>query len=177
MKLVAEAGKNRLNFEILERDGKLLLRFGGRAITLELDEGRRSVRMATILRPRSGQAGRRTVRFGWKRLGQDLEILLRGKRYLFRVEDARVRKTLARAQRETAREGSVPIRAPIPGLVVAVHAKPGERVSTGSPLVVLQAMKLENEIASPVDALIEEVLVEKGQAVEKDQTLVRLSQG
>jgi propionyl-CoA carboxylase alpha chain len=62
---------------------------------------------------------------------------------------------------------------PMPGLVVDVLAQPGERVFRGQNLVILESMKMESGVASPVDGIIAEVLVDKGQAVEADQTLMK----
>ena len=66
---------------------------------------------------------------------------------------------------------------PMPGLVVDVLAKKGERVFRGQNLVVLESMKMESGVASPIDGVIAEVLVNKGQAVEADQTLIRFEAG
>ena len=62
---------------------------------------------------------------------------------------------------------------PMPGLVVDVLAQKGERVFRGQNLVILESMKMESGVASPVDGVIAEVRVKKGQAVEADETLIR----
>ena len=62
---------------------------------------------------------------------------------------------------------------PMPGLVVDVLAQKGERVFRGQNLVILESMKMESGVASPVDGVIKEVLVNKGQAVEADETLIK----
>ena len=62
---------------------------------------------------------------------------------------------------------------PMPGLVVDVLAQKGERVFRGQNLVILESMKMESGVASPVDGVIAEVRVSKGQAVEADETLIR----
>lgn len=66
------------------------------------------------------------------------------------------------------------IRAPMPGLVVAVAVEPGQRVTSGTTLVVLSAMKMQNELTAHEDATVAEVLVQPGQTVDQDQVLVRL---
>ena len=66
------------------------------------------------------------------------------------------------------------VNAPMPGLVVAVHVEPGQAVSKGTSLVVLQAMKMENDLLAREDATIKEVLVSPGQTVDQGQTLVTL---
>jgi biotin carboxyl carrier protein len=62
----------------------------------------------------------------------------------------------------------------MPGLVVRVNVEPGRAVTAGESLVVLQAMKMENELASPRDGTVKAVAVEPGQAVEQGQVLVEL---
>ncbi len=62
---------------------------------------------------------------------------------------------------------------PMPGLVVDVLVKPGERVFRGQNLVILESMKMESGVPSPIDGVVANVQIEKGQAVEADQTLIR----
>lgn len=64
------------------------------------------------------------------------------------------------------------LRAPMPGLVVRVHAAPGDRVTAGSGVVVLEAMKMENELTAQATAVVRAVRVSPGEAVEKGQVLV-----
>jgi len=68
------------------------------------------------------------------------------------------------------------LRAPMPGLVVRVHAGPGDRVTAGAGLVVLEAMKMENELKAPAAARVRSVRVAPGQAVEKGQVLVEFEE-
>ena len=74
---------------------------------------------------------------------------------------------------EGAAVGGV-VRAPIPGLVVAVHVALGARVAAGAPLVTLYAMKLENEIRAPAAGTVAALAAVPGRAVEKGELLVRL---
>ena len=68
--------------------------------------------------------------------------------------------------------GAAALKAPMPGLVVRVLAKPGQDVAAGSSLVVLEAMKMENELKAQSPGTVEEVHVTEGQAVEKGAVLV-----
>ena len=61
----------------------------------------------------------------------------------------------------------------MPGLVVDVLAQKGERVFRGQNLVILESMKMESGVASPVDGVIAEVKVTSGQAVEAGETLIK----
>lgn len=65
------------------------------------------------------------------------------------------------------------VKAPMPGLILDVKAKSGETVKKGDPLLILEAMKMENVIKSPVDGTISKLLVQKGTSVEKNQILIQ----
>ncbi len=64
------------------------------------------------------------------------------------------------------------IKCPMPGLITAVYAEPGGYVRKGQEVARMESMKMETGIPSPCDGMIESVLVETGQTVEVDQTLV-----
>ncbi|MDO5674252.1 MAG: acetyl-CoA carboxylase biotin carboxylase subunit [bacterium] len=65
---------------------------------------------------------------------------------------------------------------PMPGLVVDVPVQKGERVFRGQSLVILESMKMESGVPSPIDGVVSEVLVQAGQAVEADDVLIRFEQ-
>jgi biotin carboxyl carrier protein len=64
------------------------------------------------------------------------------------------------------------IKAPMPGLVLDVRVTEGDVVKKGDPILVLEAMKMENIIKSPTDGVIKKINVKKGVAVEKNQVLI-----
>lgn len=66
------------------------------------------------------------------------------------------------------------IRSPIPGKVVKVLVHPGDAAKAGQPVMVIEAMKMENELRAPRDGRVEKVTVREGQAVEAGETLVEL---
>ncbi|MXV51648.1 acetyl-CoA carboxylase biotin carboxyl carrier protein subunit [Pedobacter sp. HMF7647] len=63
------------------------------------------------------------------------------------------------------------LRAPMPGMVLEILVQPGDIVSKGDNLLVLEAMKMENLIKSPIDAIIREIVVVKSQKIEKGQLI------
>lgn len=65
------------------------------------------------------------------------------------------------------------LKSPMPGLVIKIDIKPGDTIAKGDPLMILEAMKMENQIKSRGEGVIAEILVEEGQAVEKNQLLIR----
>lgn len=72
---------------------------------------------------------------------------------------------------EQVKEG---VWAPVPGKIVNLLVQPGGRVKQGQAVVVLEAMKMENELHAPKDATVTAVLVAKGDQVERGQLLVAL---
>jgi len=99
--------------------------------------------------------------------GWDVEVL--GLRHEVEVADPR-RKALRMA---AGGEAAV-LRCPMPGRVARVLVEVGAAVKKGQPLVVVEAMKMENELKSPKDGLVRKVLVEPGSLVEARATLVEL---
>lgn len=67
------------------------------------------------------------------------------------------------------------IKAPMPGLILDIHVKVGQEVKENDPLLILEAMKMENVIISPRAGVIKSVAVEKGNAVDKNQLLVEFA--
>jgi glutaconyl-CoA/methylmalonyl-CoA decarboxylase subunit gamma len=67
------------------------------------------------------------------------------------------------------------VKAPMPGSVLEVKVKAGDAVSSGDVLIVLEAMKMENELTSPQDGSVKEVFVKKGDTVNSGDPLVALS--
>ena len=64
------------------------------------------------------------------------------------------------------------VNAPMPGNILKVNAKVGDAVKSGTVLVVLEAMKMENEIMAPKDGTVTQVLVSKGSTVDTGAALV-----
>lgn len=73
-----------------------------------------------------------------------------------------------------SKKKSVRVRAQMPGKIVRVLVKSGDRVAKDQPLIVMEAMKMENEIRSPSASIIAAVKVTEGQAVESGADLVLL---
>ena len=103
-------------------------------------------------------------------------VQLDGVRHEAQVLDQRTRHMQGLTRQGERRGGAVALRAPMPGLVVRILAQSGQRVAAGQPLVVLEAMKMENELRAGSAGVIREILVAPGQAVEKGQRLIELSE-
>jgi pyruvate carboxylase subunit B len=88
------------------------------------------------------------------------------------VVDERTKTIREMAGIQEVNLGPKALRAPMPGLVVKVEVEEGDEVESGQGLVIVEAMKMENELKSERGGRIRAVLVEAGQTVEKDQILV-----
>ncbi len=72
-------------------------------------------------------------------------------------------------------EGSVKVTAPMPGTILKVVAKPGDPVKRGTVLVILEAMKMENEIVAPSDGVVASINVTRGASVNAGDLLASLN--
>lgn len=82
-------------------------------------------------------------------------------------------ETLARPGR-TGAGTMIDIRPPMPGRVVKVRVAPGDRVKRGQTLAVLEAMKMQNEIPAPADAVVVEVRAKEGESIAADRVIAVL---
>jgi biotin carboxyl carrier protein len=100
-------------------------------------------------------------------------VSVAGHVYRVDIEDERERAAHAVERNSGTRGGDV--RAVMPGVVVQTLVARGETVSAGQPLLILSAMKMQNEIAAPHAGLVERIHVAEGQAVSAGERLVTLS--
>ena len=118
------------------------------------------------------QIGNRVLEFNLKKNDEDYLLNYKNEVARVSVED----EYLSQFKKFTNHAKSALIqkelKAPMPGLVIAIEAKPGQKVRKGDGLIVFEAMKMENEIKAPFDATIKEIKVSEKQAVEKDQLLI-----
>ena len=83
---------------------------------------------------------------------------------------------LSVAQKSGSGRGEV-VNAPMPGLVVAIKVKPGDRVEPGQAVIVVEAMKMQNELAARGGGVVLEVLVAERASVSAGQPLVKIGPG
>src|SRR5581483_3809056 len=99
--------------------------------------------------------------------GEEFLVSAGGRTHRLRLLDERALRRRARS----ASDGAHEVRAAMPGKVVAVLVEQGTQVERGQGLLVLEAMKMENEIAAPRGGTITELRVKPGQAVESGELL------
>jgi len=104
-----------------------------------------------------------------------VEVVVGGWRFELEVEDARHAGLRERARRRDdghAAGGPIEVRAIIPGRVVNVDVAMGDRVALGAHLLVLEAMKMQNELRAPHEGIVARVAVTAGLTVERGDLLL-----
>jgi len=102
----------------------------------------------------------------------DWDLYLRGRRLAVEAIDERTRAIREMTGAGSGPSGPRPVRAPMPGLVVKVEVTEGDTVEPGQGLVIVEAMKMENELRAEAAGVVARVHVAPGEAVDKDQILV-----
>jgi biotin carboxyl carrier protein len=104
----------------------------------------------------------------------EIQVLMRGVLYHVTVEDERqmrMRQTTLGSSSDTE---EFLLKAPMPGLVVSVPAKEGQEVKSGDNLVILESMKMQNELKAPFDGRVTRLRVQAGDNVDQNQVLLIL---
>jgi biotin carboxyl carrier protein len=163
-----ELGGQALTIEISERDDGLYVRIGeGEARRVDVTVNRDDGELGLLV------DGERVHGLVGTRDG-GLTVVVDGQAVDAVVLDERAARLASAAAGGRQRSSQTTIQAPMPGLVVAVPVEVGQSVTRGSTVVVLSAMKMQNELAAPADATVKEILVSAGQTVDQGQALVRL---
>ena len=102
-----------------------------------------------------------------------IAVMMTGRLFETQVLDERAQLMMQRRGAQTSESGEV--HAPMPGLVVEVTARQGTQVAQGDTVIILESMKMQNELKSPSDGLVSAVHVEAGQAVDKNELLVEIA--
>ncbi|WP_299024832.1 biotin/lipoyl-containing protein [uncultured Thermanaerothrix sp.] len=106
--------------------------------------------------------------------GEDWEVHLKGRTYLAEVEDEAARTLRTSIPDNAAQSSDYLLQAPMPGLVVAVPVAIGQEVNVNEVLVVLESMKMQNELRAPYSGHVVEIYVHPGERVLQKQDLLRM---
>jgi biotin carboxyl carrier protein len=105
----------------------------------------------------------------------ELQVLLLGQLYPSKVEDEREKRLRAAAGSTVSESAEFHLRAPMPGLVVGIPVEQDQTVEKGQVLVVLESMKMQNELKSPRAGKIARIRVKSGETVDQRQTLLTVA--
>ncbi|MBK8615732.1 MAG: biotin/lipoyl-binding protein [Anaerolineales bacterium] len=103
---------------------------------------------------------------------EDWEVQIQGRQYQVKIEDEREKRLKAAAGGGSVEGGEFHLKAPMPGLVVSVLINEGEEVKKGQVMLILESMKMQNELKAPRDGIMGRVRVKAGESVEQRQTLL-----
>ncbi len=103
-----------------------------------------------------------------------LEFTIDGKWYQSGIKDDQMLLLDRLGFKTGSKSGEGVLKAPMPGKIVSVLAAEGDEVKQGDPVIILEAMKMENELKSPSSGVIKKIDVSAGQSVEKNITLMEI---
>jgi pyruvate carboxylase subunit B len=103
------------------------------------------------------------------------ELHVDGFRQLAEVIDERTRRLRSLTRRGDTRSAPRPVRAPMPGMIVRVEVAVSERVQAGQGVVIMEAMKMENELRADTDGVVARILVRPGEPVDKGAVLIEFA--
>jgi len=106
---------------------------------------------------------------------EDFMVVMWGGLFEVKVQDERTRRLAGLHRGPVAPVGEVLIKAPMPGVVVALPVKEGQPVETGDIVVVLESMKMQNEFKTPRAGVVRSLRVKAGDTVDQNQILVTIS--
>lgn len=164
MKLEAQTGENTFRLDVRIDDDKVFANVDGREYELEASE----VEPDIYLLKNNGEIYQ--VGVSTHAADGTVEITVRGSRFDIHVIDP---KGLRGSASDHAHSGGhAEIRTAMPGKVVRIVAGVGEAVEKGSSVIVVEAMKMQNEMKSPIDGVVKEIRVNEGSTVNAGEVLV-----
>lgn len=156
---VAIDGKN-YRLELNQVDGRWTCRLDGRDVEVDAVLARRDVLSLRI--------GNQAYEVKCERVGNDTHIWVGSSRYAAEVRDPRSLRGRVRAADE---HGPKKLTAPMPGKVVRILVAQGDEVEAGAGVLVVEAMKMQNEVKSPKKGIIQKIQVKEGAAVNAGDVL------
>ncbi|RME06740.1 MAG: biotin/lipoyl-binding protein [Anaerolineae bacterium] len=162
MKYITTIGEQQFEIEILD-DNRVAV--NGQVLKVDFESISRQPVYSLLVDGKSYEAYIYETDEGW-------EVLLQGTRYPVQVVDEREHRLRAAFGGGVVQSGDFHLKAPMPGLVVSVPVKEGQEVEAGDVLVILESMKMQNELKSPRAGTVSRVRVKSGDNVERGQTML-----
>ncbi|MCH2101444.1 MAG: hypothetical protein MK209_05945 [Planctomycetes bacterium] len=161
------ASGREVELEVLEQgSGSARLRVDGRSVSAEFLDVDRLGQYAVGIDGRSYAASIE------QRTDTDLIVTLAGESFAVRAVDERER---AAGELAASRPKAETIMASMPGIVVGIQVDIGQTLAPGDAVLVLEAMKMQNEICSEHGGVVQEILIAEGESVAGNQVLVKLA--
>jgi biotin carboxyl carrier protein len=164
-KLYVQTDDGLIELEFEEKGEHLLIRVGDRELTVDLRKVSEPSLFSLIIDNQSHEVF-------VDRRGDEYDVLVEGELHRMKVQDEWARRLASIQRRSKHVEGELTVKAPMPGIVLRVEVTAGDVVEQGQGLIVLGAMKMENQIKAPRKGIVKSVAVEPGQTVEQGRALV-----
>ncbi|TFH36344.1 MAG: biotin/lipoyl-binding protein [Anaerolineales bacterium] len=165
MKYVATIGDRSYEIEILS-EGEILV--DGEQLTADFQSVADQPIYSLLLDNQSYEASIHIT-------DQAIQVLLRGQLIDVHVEDERQRRLRQSTGGQVIQSGDIHLKAPMPGMVVAIPVEEGQVVASGDNVVILESMKMQNELKAPRAGVISRLRVKPGDNVTQNQILLILS--
>jgi biotin carboxyl carrier protein len=162
MKYITTIGSAEFNIEIVDQGH---IRINNKIMEVDFESISGQPVYSMLIDGKSYEAYVNSTDEGW-------QVLLQGHQYPVRVEDEREKRLRAAAGGKLYTAGDFQLKAPMPGLVVAVPVEENQQIEKGQVLVILESMKMQNELRSPRAGKVERIKVKAGESVEQKQTLL-----
>jgi propionyl-CoA carboxylase alpha chain len=107
-------------------------------------------------------------------MAMGLDLTLFGMEHSFQVMTPKVWNLYAHVKHPDSLPDSLIVKAPMPGILVSLPVSVGDRVKLGQTLLVIEAMKMENALKSPAEAIVTDILAQPGDSLTRNQVLVKL---
>ncbi len=104
-----------------------------------------------------------------------IQVLLQGQLFEVHVEDERQQRLRQSSSAPQIRSGDIHLNAPMPGIVIDIPVVEGQEVARGDNVIILESMKMQNEIKAPRDGTVNRLRVKAGDSVDQNQILLILS--
>jgi biotin carboxyl carrier protein len=161
---------NNQTFEIeINSDGKLFVNGEHRDVDFKATEGQHGI-FSLLIDNKSYEA---VVEF---RDG-NYQVLISGDLYEVEVIDERRKRLseMAGSGLGGGQSGELVVRSPMPGAIVAIPVHEGQEVKKGQTIIVLESMKMENELKAPRDGIVARIHVKQGDGVEQNKALITMN--
>jgi pyruvate carboxylase subunit B len=173
MKYQAEIENRKYEIELVDENHLLI---NGEKVWFNLQQGSKPEHFSLILGGKSHQLWIENGEIENTHSASSLRVHLHGFDYEVNVDDERSLRLKEFASLDTSTEAAGQVSAPMPGLVVKLLVEVGQQIKKGQGVVIVEAMKMENEIRSPVTGMVKDIRVDERQAVEKGEVLAVIVQ-
>ena len=144
-----------------------LINVNGRELTMDFKRIGDQQIYSLLLGGQSYDAFVYSAEAGW-------EVQIKNRQYTVAVEGERSKRMYAAAGGRVNEIGAFRLNAPMPGLVVAIFVEEGQEIQKGQVLMILESMKMQNEIKAPRGGTVGELRVKPGESVEQRQALLSI---